>query len=97
MEAAKFSETFATIYESTCLHTMEDENIHTCVTRQCRPTGEETAMPSRPYGLPSLPKTAAMQYYPLGTLRPIYRTGVKLPSRCPILYIYSTNIRTEYF
>ena len=27
----------------------------------------------------------------------IYRTGVKLPSRCPILYIYSTNIRTEYF
>jgi hypothetical protein len=35
--------------------------------------------------------------YPLGTLRPIYRTGVKLLSRCPILYIYSTNIRTEYF
>ena len=24
-------------------------------------------------------------YEPLGTLRPIYRTGVKLPSRCPIL------------
>ena len=24
-------------------------------------------------------------------------SGIKLPSRCPILYIYSTNIRTEYF
>ena len=26
---------------------------------------------------------------PLGTLRPIYRTGVKLPSRCPILYLFN--------
>ena len=34
---------------------------------------------------------------PLGTVRPIYRTGVPLPSRHPILYIFSTNIRTEYF
>ena len=25
----------------------------------------------------------------LGTLRPIYRTGVKLPSRCPILYLFN--------
>ena len=23
------------------------------------------------------------------TLRPIYRTGVKLPSRCPILYLFN--------
>ena len=28
-------------------------------------------------------------YYPLGTLRPIYRTGVKLPSRFPILYLFN--------
>jgi hypothetical protein len=27
----------------------------------------------------------------------IYRTGVPLPSRCCILYIFSTNISTEYF
>ena len=26
---------------------------------------------------------------PLGTLRPIYRTGVKLPSRCSILYLFN--------
>jgi hypothetical protein len=30
-------------------------------------------------------------------VRPIYRTGVPLPSRCCILYIFSTNIITEYF
>ena len=29
--------------------------------------------------------------------RPIYRTGVPLPSKCCILYIFSTNISTEYF
>ena len=40
---------------------------------------------------------SANEVLTLRTLRPIYRTGVKLPSRCPILYIYSTNIRTEYF
>jgi hypothetical protein len=35
---------------------------------------------------------------PLRTVRPIYRTGVPLPSRCYILYIFfSTNISTEYF
>jgi hypothetical protein len=36
---------------------------------------------------------------PLRTLRPIYRTGVPLPSKCCILYIFSTNISrpTEYF
>ena len=27
----------------------------------------------------------------------IYRTGTPLPSKHPILYIYSTNTRTEYF
>jgi len=30
-------------------------------------------------------------------VRPIYRTGVPLPSRCCILYIFSKNISTEYF
>jgi len=34
---------------------------------------------------------------PLGTMRPIYRTGVPLPSRHPILYIFSTNTSTEHF
>ena len=34
---------------------------------------------------------------PLGTVRPIYRTGTPLPSKHPILYIFSTNIRTEFF
>ena len=34
----------------------------------------------------------------LGTVRPIYRTDVPLPSRHPILYIFfSTNTSTEYF
>ena len=30
-------------------------------------------------------------------MRPIYRTGVPLPFKCCILYIFSTNISTEYF
>jgi hypothetical protein len=30
-------------------------------------------------------------------VRPIYRTGVPLTSRCCILYIFATNISTEYF
>jgi len=30
-------------------------------------------------------------------LRPIYRTGVPLPSKCCILYIFSTNMSTVYF
>jgi len=30
-------------------------------------------------------------------MRPIYGTGVLQPSRCCILYIFSTNISTEYF
>jgi hypothetical protein len=30
-------------------------------------------------------------------VRPIYRTGVPLPSRCCILCIFSTTINTEYF
>jgi hypothetical protein len=34
----------------------------------------------------------------LRTVRPIYRTGVPLPSKCCILYIFfSTTISTEYF
>jgi hypothetical protein len=33
----------------------------------------------------------------LGTVRPIYRTGTPLPSKHSILYIFSTNIRTEFF
>jgi hypothetical protein len=36
-------------------------------------------------------------YLPLKTMRPIYRTGLQLPSRCCILYIFSTNISTQYF
>ena len=34
---------------------------------------------------------------PLRTVRPIYRMGLPLPSKCCILYIFSTNISTEYF
>jgi hypothetical protein len=34
---------------------------------------------------------------PLRTVRPIYNTGVPLPSRCCILYIFSATISTEYF
>jgi hypothetical protein len=30
-------------------------------------------------------------------VRPIYRTGTLLPSKHPILYIFSTIIRTEFF
>jgi hypothetical protein len=30
-------------------------------------------------------------------MRPIYRTGTPLPLKHPILYIFSTNIRTEFF
>jgi hypothetical protein len=30
-------------------------------------------------------------------MRPIYRTGTPLPSKNPILYIFSTNIHTEFF
>jgi hypothetical protein len=30
-------------------------------------------------------------------MRPIYRTGTPLPSKHPVLYIFSLNIRTEYF
>jgi len=36
-------------------------------------------------------------YESLRTLRPIYRTGAPLPSKCCILYIFLTNISTEYF
>ena len=32
-----------------------------------------------------------------GTVRLIYRTGTPLPSKRPILCIFSTNIRTEFF
>jgi hypothetical protein len=30
-------------------------------------------------------------------MRPIYRTGTPLPSKHPILYIFSTKVRTEFF
>jgi hypothetical protein len=30
-------------------------------------------------------------------MRPIYRTDTPLTSKHPILYIFSTNIRTEFF
>ena len=30
-------------------------------------------------------------------MRPIYRTGTPLPSKHPIFYTFSTNIRTEFF
>jgi hypothetical protein len=30
-------------------------------------------------------------------MRPIYRTGTPLPSKHPILYIFSINTRTEFF
>jgi hypothetical protein len=30
-------------------------------------------------------------------MHPIYRTGTPLPFKHPILYIFSTNIRTEFF
>jgi hypothetical protein len=30
-------------------------------------------------------------------MRPIYRTETPLPSKHPILYIFSTNVRTEFF
>jgi hypothetical protein len=34
---------------------------------------------------------------PLGTVRPIYRTGTPLPSKHPILCNFSTNIHTKLF
>jgi hypothetical protein len=36
-------------------------------------------------------------YQPLRIVRPIYREGVPLPSKCCILYIFSTTLSTEYF
>jgi hypothetical protein len=30
-------------------------------------------------------------------MRPIYRTGTTLSPKHPMLYIFSTNIRTEFF
>jgi hypothetical protein len=32
----------------------------------------------------------------LGTVCPIYRTGTPLPSKNPILYIFSTNLGTKF-
>jgi hypothetical protein len=40
---------------------------------------------------------SAEPHQPLETVRPIYRTGTPLPSKYPILYIFSTNIHTEFF
>jgi hypothetical protein len=36
-------------------------------------------------------------YYPLGIVRPIYRTGTPPTSNHPILHIFSTNTPTEFF
>jgi hypothetical protein len=36
-------------------------------------------------------------HVPLGAVRPIYRTATPLPSKHPILYIFSTIIRTKFF
>ena len=47
--------------------------------------------------LPSCMTLVLYIYQSLGTVRPIYRTGTPLPSKHHILYIFSTNIRTEYF
>jgi hypothetical protein len=44
-----------------------------------------------------LPFLISYNSHPLGTVRPLCRTGTPLPSRHPILYIFSTNIRTEFF
>jgi hypothetical protein len=55
------------------------------------------------YSLPTTFNVALILHFiqPLRTVRPIYRTGVPLPSKCCILYIYiykfSTNISIEYF
>jgi ABC-type polysaccharide transport system permease subunit len=46
---------------------------------------------------PKQRKYHALYNWPLRTVRPTYRTGVPLPSRRCILYIFSTNISTEYF
>jgi hypothetical protein len=35
-------------------------------------------------------------YSHLGTVRPIYRTGTPLPSKHPMLYIFSTNRYTDF-
>jgi hypothetical protein len=41
--------------------------------------------------------TVLLNLHPLGIVRPIYRTGTPLPSKHPILCIFSTNIHTEFF
>jgi hypothetical protein len=52
--------------------------------------------------LPSITTFQLFQFYitfggAVTCVRPIYRTGVPLPSRCCIFYIFSTTISTEYF
>jgi hypothetical protein len=50
------------------------------------------------YGLiNTITKTNTNSTQPLRTVRPIYRMGIPLSSRCCIFYIFSTNISTEYF
>jgi hypothetical protein len=41
--------------------------------------------------------TVHIQHWPLGTVRPRYRTGTPLTSQNPILRILSTNIRPDFF
>jgi hypothetical protein len=42
-------------------------------------------------------RTSQCQCAPLRTVRSIYGTDTPLPSKHPILYIFSTNIHTEFF
>jgi hypothetical protein len=42
-------------------------------------------------------KKSYLVNYRLGTVRPKKRTSTPLTSKHPILYIFSTNIRTEFF
>jgi hypothetical protein len=42
-------------------------------------------------------QTIGLAHFILLTVRPIYRTGTPLPSKNPILYIFSTKLRTEFF
>jgi hypothetical protein len=44
------------------------------------------------YNVHTVKHSSCILYYPLETVRPIHRTGTPLPSKHPILYIFSTNI-----
>jgi hypothetical protein len=70
--------------------------------RHCRETGSvhrvwkvQVSNPVMCYSVMNC--TPYITIYPLGTVRPIYRRSTPLPSKNPILYIFSTNICTEFF